>query len=60
MSHCYTTWTVVEHIGVQVEEAATMKLARVEIENYRAIETLHLALHPGLTVLHGDNGHGKT
>ena len=37
-----------------------MKLARVEIENYRAIETLHLALHPGLTVLHGDNGHGKT
>ena len=37
-----------------------MKLARVEIENYRAIEKLHLPLHPSLTVLHGDNGHGKT
>ena len=37
-----------------------MKLARVEIENYRAIEKLDLPLDPRLTVLHGDNGHGKT
>ena len=37
-----------------------MKLERVEIENYRAIEKLDLPLHPGLTVLHGDNAHGKT
>ena len=37
-----------------------MKLARVEIENYRAIEKLDLPLNPRLTVLHGDNGHGKT
>ncbi len=37
-----------------------MKLKRVEIENYRAIEELALPLHPDLTVLHGANGHGKT
>ena len=37
-----------------------MKLERVEIENYRAIEKLDLPLDPALTVLHGDNGHGKT
>ena len=37
-----------------------MKLARVEIENYRAIEKLHLPLDPRLTVFHGENGHGKT
>ena len=37
-----------------------MKLERVIIENYRAIERLELPLHPQLTVLHGDNGHGKT
>ncbi|SAY38264.1 AAA family ATPase, partial [Candidatus Synechococcus spongiarum] len=37
-----------------------MKLARVEIENYRAIQKLDLPLHPGLTVLHGNNGLGKT
>ena len=40
--------------------AATMKLKLVEIENYRAIKKLDLLLHPGLTVLHGSNGHGKT
>ena len=51
---------VAEHFGVQVEEAATMKLARVEIENYRAIQKLDLRLDSRLTVLHGDNGHGKT
>ena len=37
-----------------------MKLQQVTIENYRAIERLELPLHPQLTVLHGDNGHGKT
>ena len=37
-----------------------MKLERVEIENYRAIEELDLTLDPDLTVLHGANGHGKT
>ena len=37
-----------------------MKLERVEIENYRAIEMLDLPLDPALTVFHGDNGHGKT
>ena len=37
-----------------------MKLAFVEIENYRAIDELRLPLHPSLTVLHGDNAHGKT
>ena len=37
-----------------------MKLKQVTIENYRAIESLELPLHPQLTVLHGDNGHGKT
>lgn len=37
-----------------------MKLKSVEIENYRAIEKLKLPLDPSLTVLHGDNGYGKT
>ena len=37
-----------------------MKLERVEIENYRAIEHLDLMLDPDLTVFHGANGHGKT
>ena len=37
-----------------------MKLERVEIENYRAIEKIDLPLDPDLTVFHGDNGHGKT
>ena len=32
----------------------------MEVENYRAIEKLDLPLDPALTVLHGDNGHGKT
>ena len=37
-----------------------MKLKLVEIENYRAIDQLQLPIHPSLTVLHGDNAHGKT
>ena len=37
-----------------------MKLARAEIENYRAVRKLDLRLDRRLTVLHGDNGHGKT
>ena len=37
-----------------------MKLERVEIENYRAIEKLDLPLDRTLTVLHGDNCYGKT
>ncbi len=37
-----------------------MKLERVEIENYRAIEKLDLPLDPSLTILHGNNAHGKT
>ena len=37
-----------------------MKLKRVEIENYRAIDELQLPIHPSLTVLHGDNAHGKS
>ena len=37
-----------------------MKLRSVEIDNYRAIEHLHLPLDPSLTVLHGDNTCGKT
>ena len=37
-----------------------MKLKSVEIENYRAIEKIDLQPDPQLTVLHGDNAHGKT
>ena len=37
-----------------------MKLESVEIENYRAIDRLDLHFDPRLTVLHGDNAHGKT
>ena len=37
-----------------------MKLERLEIQNYRAIEQLNLRINPDLTVFHGDNAHGKT
>lgn len=37
-----------------------MKLVRLEVENYRAVDRLDLSLHPDLTVFHGDNAHGKT
>ena len=37
-----------------------MKLKSVQIENFRAIEKLRLPLDPQLTILHGDNAHGKT
>ena len=37
-----------------------MKLKQVTIENYRGIGRLHLPLDPKLTVLYGDNAHGKT
>ena len=37
-----------------------MKLKSVQVENFRAIEKLRLHLDPQLTVLHGDNAHGKT
>ena len=42
------------------EGGVLVKLKSVEIENYRAIEKLKLPLDPSLTVLHGDNGYGKT
>ena len=37
-----------------------MKLASVNIRNFRAIEEMTLPLHPQLTVLHGENAQGKT
>ena len=37
-----------------------MKLKSVQIENYRAIDELQLRFDPRLTILHGDNAHGKT
>lgn len=37
-----------------------VKLKFVEIENYRAIEKIHLLLDTQMTVLHGPNAHGKT
>ena len=37
-----------------------MKLASVDIENYRAIEHLRLEPDPTLNVLFGANGCGKT
>lgn len=37
-----------------------MKLASVKIENFRAIRELDLPPHDRLTVLFGDNAHGKT
>ena len=40
--------------------AVIMKLVRVEIENYRAIEALDLELNSNPTVLYGKNAHGKT
>ena len=42
------------------EGGPLVKLERVTIENYRAIEHLTLPLDPSLTVFHGDNAHGKT
>ena len=38
----------------------TMKLAHIEIENFRAIPLLEIPLNDELTVLHGDNADGKT
>ena len=46
--------------GLRTGWSPIMRLERVIIENYRAIERLELPLDPQLTVLHGDNGHGKT
>ena len=37
-----------------------MKLKSVKVNNYRAIDQLELPLDPSLTVLHGNNAHGKT
>ena len=37
-----------------------MKLKSMRIQNFRAIEELRLEFDPQLTVLHGDNAHGKT
>ena len=37
-----------------------MRLRSVEIDNYRAVKHLKLALDPRLTVFHGDNSQGKT
>lgn len=37
-----------------------MKISSVHIENFRAIEGMDLPLDPRLTVLHGNNAHGKT
>ena len=37
-----------------------MKLESVQIRNYRAVDSLDLPLDPQLTILHGDNAHGKT
>ena len=42
------------------EGGSLVKLERVTIENYRAIDHLTLQLDPSLTVFHGDNAHGKT
>ena len=39
---------------------AAMRLRSVEIDNYRAVKHLKLALDPRLTVFHGDNAQGKT
>lgn len=46
--------------GLRTGWSPIMRLERVIIENYRAIERLELPLHPRLTVLHGNNGDGKT
>jgi len=37
-----------------------MKLKNIEIDNFRAIKSLNLDLHPNLTVLIGDNASGKS
>ncbi len=37
-----------------------MKISSVHIENFRAIKAMDLPLDPRLTVLHGNNAHGKT
>ena len=50
---CYGAWT-------ELKWSRTVKLALIRIQNFRAIECLELRPHPQLTVLHGDNAHGKT
>ena len=57
------TPTVNKHsdaVGLRLAGRPPHEAEAVTIENYRAIDHLELPLHPQLTVLHGDNGHGKT
>ncbi|MEX2599117.1 MAG: AAA family ATPase, partial [Dehalococcoidia bacterium] len=37
-----------------------MELTALSLTNYRSYRALELRLGPGLTVLHGDNGQGKS
>ena len=37
-----------------------MYLKKIHIENYKAIEKLDIELKPGVNLLIGDNGAGKT
>ena len=37
-----------------------MHLERVDLKNYKAIEELEIDLKPGVNLLIGDNGAGKT
>ena len=37
-----------------------MKLKSVKIENFRAIDEMHLVLDRQLTIIHGENAYGKT
>ncbi len=37
-----------------------MRFSSIKLQNFRNYPSLHLSLHPGVTVLHGPNGSGKT
>jgi recombinational DNA repair ATPase RecF len=40
--------------------SAVMRLRSLRVEDFRAISALSMPIDPALTVLHGNNGHGKT
>ena len=37
-----------------------MYLSNLKLINFRNIESLNIKLNPGITILYGDNGQGKT
>ena len=65
---CVAAATATEHAvppratvpWAELDWGCAVKLESIRIRNFRAIDRLELRPHPQVTVLHGDNAHGKT